>query len=263
MAMRVVHGVDSERGVWESMESMNGEARKVIRHNDKVFSIYPERKQVTVSLNEQKSSLHPTLPHNLQRLSRFYSISRNGSERIAGRDTTVIEVDPIDKFRYGYRYWLDADTGVLLRCDMFDEEGSIIEQMMYTEVDYPDEVPPTAFETIDVEGYTSHKLDDHRTMLEKAGWRVADLPQGFMLTHSSASDEDSQNTLHFVYSDGLASVSVFIEPAAGSPHTNEGASSMGPLNAYSRTIDSSRVMVVGEVPVATVSRIAQTLEPVR
>ena len=48
MTMHVVHGVD-DRGVWESMESLNGEARKIVRHNNEVISIYPERKLVTVS----------------------------------------------------------------------------------------------------------------------------------------------------------------------------------------------------------------------
>ena len=259
VAMRVVHGVD-DRGVWESMESLNGEARKIVRHNDKVISIYPNKKLVTVSRAGAKTSLHPTLPENLEKLSKYYSIRNLGDDRIAGRDTEVLDVQPKDDYRYGYKYWLDRDTDVLLKCDLLNEKGEIVEQMMYTSFTNKDSVPASAFSEPSIEGYDKRTLNKDEDMTTDTQWQVTDLPEGFMLTHSSVRSTESGDSLHLMYSDGLASVSVFIEPHADAPHKLDGESSMGALNAYGKRVEGSHVTVMGEVPKATVSQIAQSME---
>ncbi len=259
VAMRVVHGVD-DRGVWESMESLNGEARKIVRHNDKVISIYPGKKLVTISQAGSKTSLHPTLPENLEKLSQYYSIKHLGDDRIAGRDTEVLNVQPKDDYRYGYKYWLDRDTDVLLKCDLLNEKGEIVEQMMYTSFNNQDEVPASAFNEPSIEGYNKRILNEDRDTTTSPQWRVTNLPDGFMLTHSSVRSTESGDSLHLMYSDGLASVSVFVEPHADAPHKLDGESSMGALNAYGKHVNGSHITVMGEVPKVTVSQIAQSME---
>ena len=96
MSMRVEHGRD-DRGVWESLESLNGEARKVIRFNQEIISLYPERNLLTVSQSKDKVSLHPTLPENLDRLEAYYGITRLDDDRIADHTAAVLDVVPNDK----------------------------------------------------------------------------------------------------------------------------------------------------------------------
>ena len=259
MTMHVVHGVD-ERGVWESMESLNGEKRKIVRHNNKVISIYPERKLVTVSQMGDKPGLHPILPENLDRLGNYYTIEQLGDERIAGRNTSVLNVQPKDAFRYGYRYWLDSDTGVLLKCDLLDENNDVVEQMMYTSFNKAASAPQSAFNMPELEGYTRQILDKSRGQPVDTGWRVTSMPHGFMLTQSTAGEEGDQDSHHLMFSDGLASVSVFIEPVENSAHRLSGGSSMGALNAYGTQLNGKQITVMGEVPLATVARIAESLE---
>ena len=257
MTMHVVHGVD-DRGVWESMESLNGEARKIVRYNNEVISVYPERKLVTVSQMGDKPGLHPILPENLEKLANYYTIEQLGKDRIAGRQTSVLNVQPKDVYRYGYRYWLDNDTGVLLKCDLLDENDEIVEQMMYTSFSDHDEVPLNAFNIPELNGYTRQAVNRSRGEPARVGWRVTNLPEGFMLTQSSIRGEAGSESLHLMYSDGLASVSVFVEASDNSPHYLEGASTMGALNAYGRRVDGAQVTVMGEVP-----RIAHSMEPAR
>lgn len=259
MTMHVVHGVD-DRGVWESMESLNGEPRKIVRHNNEVISIYPERKLVTVSQMGDKPGLHPILPENLDKLVNYYDINQLGNERIAGRDTSVLNVQPKDAFRYGYKYWLDNDTGVLLKCDLLDEKGEIVEQMMYTSFNDHAAVPSSAFSIPELEGYTRQELNKDKDKPADSGWYVADIPDGFMLTQSSMRSNEGGESLHLLYSDGLASVSVFVEASKDSPHRLTGASSMGALNAYGKQINGSQIIVMGEVPEATVTRIAESMK---
>lgn len=259
ITMHVVHGVD-DRGVWESMESLNGEARKIVRFNNEVMSIYPGRKLVTISQMGDKPGLHPILPENLDKLENYYTIVPLGDDRIAGRQTSVLNLQPRDEYRYGYRYWLDDDTGVLLKCDLLDENDDIVEQMMYTSFQDRADVPRSAFKVPKLEGYTRKELKKDKGKPTNIGWQVSNLPNGFMLTQSTSRDTGAKQSYHLMYSDGLASVSVFIEPGDYSPHYLEGASTMGALNAYGKRVDSVQVTVMGEVPEATVARIANSIE---
>ncbi len=259
MAMHVVHGVD-DRGVWESMESLNGEARKIVRHNNEVISIYPERKLVTVSQMGDKPGLHPILPENLDKLGNYYTIHQLGDDRIAGRTTSVLNVQPKDAYRYGYKYWLDSDTGVLLKCDLLDENDEIVEQMMYTSFNKDSAVPLSAFNIPELKGFTRQSLNKNRGRPVDTGWRVRNMPQGFMLTQSNVSSDGDNAALHLMFSDGLASVSVFIESVKSSAHLLAGASSMGALNAYGKQVNDVQITVMGEVPEATVATIAESME---
>ena len=185
MSMRVEHGVD-DRGVWESLEALNGERRKIVRNNDEITSFYPERKLMTVSRAHSKTSLHPSLPENLDKLSQYYRIEQLDNERIANRNTVVIDVQPNDNFRYGYRYWIDDTTGVLLKCDLLNESGAVIEQMMFTSMVYMDGLPKSAFAKPDHDGYTLRMLDHQPNSKKNSDWAVANPPQGFMLTQSTS-----------------------------------------------------------------------------
>ncbi len=259
MAMHVVHGVD-DRGIWESMESLNGEARKIVRHNNEVISIYPDRKLVTVSKMGDKPGLHPVLPENLDKLANYYTIVQLGDDRIAGRETSVLNVQPKDAYRYGYKYWLDNNTQVLLKCDLLDENGEIVEQMMYTSFNDHSEVPQSAFDIPELEGFARQALNKNRGKPANIGWRATNMPQGFMLTQSTIRSGKESESLHLMYSDGLASVSVFIESGKNSPHRLTGASRMGALNAYGKQMNGAQITVVGEVPEATVATIAESME---
>jgi sigma-E factor negative regulatory protein RseB len=262
-ALRVEHGAD-ERGVWESMQSLNGESRKIVRHNDEVMSFYPARKLLTISHNMSKKSLHPRLPDNIDNIDKmasYYSIARLDDDRIADRDTYVLQLTPTDKFRYGYRYWLDDETGVLLKCDLLNESGVVVEQMMFTQLEYLPKVPAAAFSSADTSGYTMKQLDTQRTAIEHSGWQVEQLPAGFMLTQATARKSKDAESMHLVYSDGLASVSVFIEAGANGDHHLDGAQSMGALNAFGTRVGANSITVMGEVPATTVMQIAQSAKP--
>ena len=259
-AMRVEHGTD-ERGIWESMVSLNGEARRIVRINNEITSVYPERQLLTVTHNADKSALHPALPANLKNLEAYYTIKRLNDDRVADRAAVVLDVAPRDGFRYGYRYWLDAETGVLLRSDLLNEKQQVVEQMMFTLLEYLPSVPVSAFSPIDREGFEERRLNQANPIRLEPAWQVGNLPTGFMLTQSRARQTRKGEILHLAYSDGLASVSVFIEPVRGARHEREGASKMGALNAYRAHVNRHVVTVIGEVPAMTVAQMAQSVTP--
>jgi sigma-E factor negative regulatory protein RseB len=63
-----------------------------------------------------------------------------------------------------------------------------------------------------------------------------------------------------VYSDGLAAVSVFIEPLQAGHETAPGLASLGAIHIYTREVANHRITVVGEAPATSVQRIADAVE---
>lgn len=271
--LRVTHGYD-EDGIWESLEALNGEPRKVVRRNNEVISIFPVRELLTIRHNQPKQSLHFQLPDNIKQLGLFYSLKQLPDDRIANHQVLVLDLIPNDKLRYGYRYWVDKNTGMLLRCDLMDEDNRVVEQMMFTSLEYLAQTPEPTFDLRHYQHYQQQFFNDpeidikHSTPLK---WAINTLPKGFMLTQRTMRDRQtslSQNAakhnqqqpalLHLVYSDGLASVSVFIEKSQAAENHQAGTSSMGAVNAFGHKIDDYFVTVVGEVPVKTVRAMAQS-----
>lgn len=260
ISMRVSHAADDGR-IRENLESLNGESHRIIRDNDKYYTIHPDRKTVRISKGHVRTELHPALPENLDKLAAYYDIERLRDDRIADHDTAVLKLKPRDDYRYGYQYWVDADTGVLLRCDMLDQDNKAIEQMMFTQFEYKDDLPVSTFSVPGLDKMQQRHLGDNRQQTGESGWQVAKLPAGFVLTQSSQRSKGDNHYFHLVYSDGLASVSVFIETGKSQTHFLDGATSIGALNAYGARIGDVFVTVMGEVPAETVETIAMSTQP--
>jgi sigma-E factor negative regulatory protein RseB len=65
--------------------------------------------------------------------------------------------------------------------------------------------------------------------------------------------------VHVVFSDGLASISVFIE-LGGSVSEVDTQATVGPVNVYRRQVGEHRVVVMGEVPALAVRRLGDGME---
>jgi len=276
--LRVTHGVDDD-GEWESLESLNGEAKKMLRHNNRVITVFPNRKRVAIRQHNKNFSLHQQLPANIEQLESYYSIERLADDRIANHEALVISLTPKDKYRYGYHYWIDKNTGMLLRCDLLSvEKNSIVEQMMFTSLDYLADAPE---QLIDLKQFESLKQivpeqSANAVQLKQQteiSWKVADLPKGFMLTQNTMrfsrpeqlrqsqqiQTKPIPDLQHMVYSDGLASVSIFIEKNRGKKAHLSGSSTQGAVNAFGNAKGDYYITVVGEVPEQTVQAMAQSI----
>ncbi|HET9693996.1 MAG TPA: MucB/RseB C-terminal domain-containing protein, partial [Steroidobacteraceae bacterium] len=170
---------------------------------------------------------------------------------------------------YGYRLWLDEQTAMPLRSVVGDGAGRQIEQILFTRLELKDKIPARDIEpTVDATGFqwvrTDRKLAAMPQLPANQGWRPVRVPPGFRLVASrlQAMPGSPMPAQHLIFSDGIAAISVFIEPATlgGGPRPPE-ASSMGSANAYSTSIQGHVVTAIGEVPPATVREIATSVAP--
>ena len=265
-SMRIIHrfGEDGER---ERLVALSGAAREVLRDRERVTCILPDSQSVVVAKSRPQSFPHSKLFESDDGFRRFYDMSVHKGERIAGRYTELVAVEPLDRFRYGYRLWMDRDTGLLLKSELIDEHDTIVEQLVYTNIDLPAEISDELLEPeISGAGYTWY-MDDQPAPAPNADspgasqWSPKWVPDGFELRdHARNSILESRDPVeHLVYSDGLASLSVFIERLDTASEPLDGLSSMGAVNAYGNMVDGYQVTVVGEVPAATVERVAMSI----
>lgn len=263
-AMRIIHQV-SDGGQRERLVSLTGSAREVLRDDKAVTCIKPDNKSVMIGKSRPRPPF-PVLPKDLGNASHYYNIEDVGDDRMAGYDARVISITPKDEFRYGYRFWIEQNTRMLLKYDLSGPDGVPIEQLMFTRIGIGADIPQSALQpSLTGDGYTWHRQEEVRGSAvadpDKSGWQVSELPDGFKLTNfqQKRMREDGEAAAHMVFSDGLATVSVYIEKRAHEDASLNGLSSMGAMNAYGLMLDGYQVMVVGEVPPATVRMIAHSL----
>jgi len=265
-SMRIIHrfGVDGER---ERLVALSGAAREVLRDRERVTCILPDRQSVVVAKSRPRKLPHSKLFESDAGFAAFYTLSIHGGERIAGRHTKLVAVSPHDRFRYGYRLWMDSDTGLLLKSELISEGGEIVEQLVYTNIELPAVIPDALLEPeISGAGYTWYRDDEAALAQEAASggepsWYPDWLPDGFVLSDHRRDPmfSSSDPVEHLVFSDGLASVSIFIERLDSASKPLAGLDSMGAMNAYGSMVDGFQITAVGEVPAATVERVAESI----
>ncbi|HEY5682688.1 MAG TPA: MucB/RseB C-terminal domain-containing protein [Sulfuricaulis sp.] len=265
-AMRIIHKVEngSHR---ERLVSLNGSPREVIRNQREVICYWPDKNSVMVEFRKANSQTFPAiLPERVQDLDEYYSIKLGNTERITGRLAQLVIVKPIDQYRYGYHLWADKETGLLLKADLLDTNGNILEQFMFTQISIGSTIPDSALEPDVVgKGMVWHREEDKKTTItNKPGWTAVRLPKGFRLSaHISRQGLMRKRPVeHLVYTDGLAAVSVFVEKnAKDSKSFMLGPSRMGAVNALGSRVNEYQIMTVGEVPAETIALIGGSVVP--
>jgi sigma-E factor negative regulatory protein RseB len=261
---RVVHYVNHAGGEFEKMETVDGPAREIIRTNDQVICYLPETK--TVLIEKRGKRRFPVLvPEQLAGVSDNYTINVTGSERVADHECRVIVLTPKDKMRYGHRFCAEVGSGLPLRARTVSEKNEPLESFAFTELRIGGSFNRDRVRSRYAAKSKNWKVDHSAFSIAETptdtGWVLTQQPAGFKkmmeLTRSFAGR--SAKVSHIVYSDGLAAVSVFIEPM---PKTRpvQSLSHQGAVHIYTRTISDYMVTVLGETPAATVVQIANSLE---
>lgn len=265
--MQIIHAVDEE-GEHERLVSLSGPAREVIRDHDKVTCILPEDSSMILEQAGTPRSFPLIRPSLIEPLRQYYEFKLHGDDRIAGLKARHIAIIPRDQYRYGQNIWLAEDSGLLLRAEVLDEQGVIVEQVMFTSLELHDQIPEEMLapqtenpgRIVELGGDPGAEMSTE----ERARWEVTKLPPGFKqdMERWHSLPNKSEPVGHYLFSDGLASVSVFIEKNRDGTSGFTGTSRMGGVNAYGRRMNGYRATVVGEVPPITVKQIAESIQKI-
>lgn len=264
-SMQIIHSVD-KNGEFERLVSLDGSGREVIRSGDTVTCILPDKNSVVVDKSRPDTEFPPTFPLTINQLSKYYNFHFGKDGMVAGRAAVKMMIQPKDVYRYGHTLWVDTKTGLLLKDHLVGENGKIVEQFMFTQINYPKVIEKVRLiSNSKNKKYTWYEAKDEpaeKEIKKSMNWKVMKVPEGFVpgIARHHKMTMSEMPVEHFMYSDGLSSVSVFVEKQMKESKNLVGGSTMGAVNAYGRAIGEYHVTVVGEVPYATVKMIGNSVE---
>jgi sigma-E factor negative regulatory protein RseB len=274
--MRIVHRVKAG-SVTERLQSLDGSGREFVRNNGELTCYLPDQHTVLVQPRQDHGPFLGSLPRFGSDVDQFYLIEAMPTTHLLGHAARVIAVHPKDQFRFGYRLWLDENTAMPLKTQLCDGHGQVIEQILFARLDMPENIPDADLTpAVNTEGMRWVRQGPARETGPSAlaEYRASELPPGFRLTVSGVQTlgDASAPAAHLVYSDGLATVSVFVEaeappkpaaeqtPSASAEPPMEGLARVGSGFAFSTVVQGHQVTAVGEVPAQTVEFIAHSVK---
>jgi sigma-E factor negative regulatory protein RseB len=283
--MRIVHRVRAGR-VTERLLSLDGSGREFVRNDDELTCYLPDQRTVLVEPRPEHGPFLGSLPQFGAGVNDFYRIESLAPNHVLGRAVHVIAVTPKDQFRFGYSLWLDDQSAMPLKTQLRDSHGQVIEQILFAKLDMPDSIADSELSPAVVPKgmrWVRQGPSTGNAPASLASFRASQLPPGFRLTVSGVQTLGGAAVpaSHLVYSDGLATVSVFVEGPDGKDSDAKGGDGKGadgkgadatpaaPLEGlarvgsgfvFSTVVQGHQVTAVGEVPAQTVEFIAHSVK---
>jgi sigma-E factor negative regulatory protein RseB len=250
------HGDEHER-----IEALDGPPYEIVRRNDEMFCYYPDAK--TVRLDRRVNArFFPSLfraPADV--IAQSYDVKLGNLENVLGYQCRWIELDPRDSKRFPERLCSEAATGLVVRAKTLSLKGQVIEQYTFTDLRLGPHVARGDVKSI-FEARVKQWITDAQPREEAkgvdTGWSVDSLPAGFRkVTELRRTLPGRPHPVsQLIYSDGIASLSVFIEPNGAPKRTAEASSEDGTTTFFARPMGDQLVTVLGEVPLATAEQVA-------
>lgn len=244
----------------ERLVSLNGPQTEVLRAGD-LITYRQADGEVVVFPNKAGTRLLPLIPNiQIRRFSSSYALGLGGEDRMAGYKARIVDVLPRDGYRYGYRLWLEEGSKLPLRVALVDATQQVLEQYMFVSLDI--HAAPKESDLALSRSVSSGNDPQELPLGGSPRWRLVDPPPGFLYVRGKQPASAPTSIEHYLYSDGLASVSVYVEPRdPRQPAAPDSAVSRGALNIYVRHEGDWKITVLGDVPRMTVQRIARSMQP--
>jgi sigma-E factor negative regulatory protein RseB len=259
---RITHVYDGGRE-FAKLVNLDGPAREVVRSEGEVRCYYPDAKLVRVEPATFRNVFPSLSAEQQQSLTRYYEFRVLGEDRVGGRPVQVVVFEPKDGLRYGHRFWSDGSTGLLLKARVLNERGDGVEQFAFSDLTINARIDPSmvapSWPVVPPDWQVLENASAD-VVAEDTGWVVTRVPPGFakIMEGFRKLRGRRDRIAHLVFSDGLVSVSVFVEPIVAAS-TPAGFLQKGGLNVYSVRQDDHLITVMGETPGATVRQIAHSV----
>ncbi|MHA6892556.1 MucB/RseB C-terminal domain-containing protein [Ralstonia pseudosolanacearum] len=269
---RIQHYTDLFNNEYERVEALDGKQREMLRQNDVVRNLIYEVKLVVTEKQENKDSFPALLATTNGDVLDQYDMRHLPAERVAGMDCEVFQLDPKDGFRYAYRIWAERSSGLLIRAQTIGEDGKVLEQVAFSQVEVgvPSEKQKILAALKNVTGWNQYEVVSQPTNLAEQGWAITSPIKGFQKIREmrrplgdiapAGKSSSGFEVQQVVFSDGLAGLSLFIEPVSEKRSRREGFISQGATHVMVRRIADFWLTVVGEVPFATIKQFGAAVD---
>lgn len=268
---KIWHACDGQQQL-ERVVSLSGTARATYRLNDKVVTFFPTSRRAVVENRESLNLFSNRLQATDSSIAEFYRFQPLGVQRIAGFDADVVRLVPKDQWRYGFTVWSERGTGLVLQLKTFDLDGRVLEQAAFSELQLNATVDKAELLRLmdQTDGYQMERPTMLRINPAEHGWALRQGVTGFkpmgcyqrpVVLPAAAAPLDAKTTVQWVFSDGMATVSLFMEPFDVRRHLREGRTALGgATQSVARQMGDWWITAVGEAPPSTLEALVQGLE---
>ncbi|GAB3249986.1 MucB/RseB C-terminal domain-containing protein [Chitinimonas naiadis] len=266
---RLVHVFDAA-GEQERRESLDGVPREFVRNNDQIIGYMPSVKPMALDRRAANKFFPGVIPDQIVDVLGNYSFKRLSTERVAGYDCQSVLLEPKDKLRNPHKLCVEPNSGLMLKSTMYSPDGGgQLEQFSFTQLEIGGQIDKRALKSVLASKALPADTPARSTppspsaSSDLAQFDTSNLPNGFRLVKETRSQLPGKRlpVLHYLYSDGMVTVSIFIEPAGNGPVTLPLAQGSSNISFFSRQADGWRITALGEVPLRTVQLFTQSFSP--
>lgn len=261
---RVAHASTGD-DVFERVEALDGHQHRVYRRNEQVQTVWPHKRIVVVEQRAASPGLVSTKRRVEPRALAHYRLSVGGSSVVAGRSARLLMLQPRDDLRFSQRLLADEETGLLLRADVLDGTGRVLESSAFSEVEIGGNADAQAvLDGMTPPGY--EVIASRREIVDWAaqGWQLKRPVPGFELVgclqRPAVGVAGDGRALQAMFSDGLSFVSLFIEPYREPTHRHALAAEMGATHTLMQRVGEHWITAMGDVPRRTLEQFVGALE---
>lgn len=262
---KIVQRIDSRQPVTK-VQSLEGHQREIIKTPAETRVYMAERQLVKIDQTGQPRAAFPAMfVGESASIVRNYDMVKGGSMRIADVDAQEYQLKPKFDARWPIRFWVDKRSGLVVKCQKLGSDGRAVEQAAFTELNL-NARPSAASVAVSFAG--ARQWETHDASLSPLATPPLlkfkpETLKGFDLVGVYQKPQNASNdtieTRRYVFSDGVAFVSVFIQPKSSGPLTDR-ARRKGALSMLSREIQNAWVTVIGDLPPEALNQFAQTIE---
>jgi len=258
---RIWHLTDAS-GDYERLETLDGPPREIVRNNEEITCFYPAAKTAKMERWTPGRRFPAVVSEQLSAVVANYTIRKGPIARVAGYDCQLTVLEPRDHLRYGHEFCAELRSGLPLRARTLNERNEVVELFAFTQVQIGGEIPREKLQPsydASLPGWKIEQTAIGANVEPDLPWAVLNPPAGFRKVLELKRTIHGKSTAQLVFSDGLAAVSVFLEPSVAGARAAQELTQQGAINIFIRPQAGYTVTALGEAPASTVMQFGNSV----
>lgn len=262
-SVEITH-MNSGQGEYARVVMLDGTPKEMLAQGRDVVIFNPQNQKVVIEKRRGKSVFPAILPTNIDTIKSLYSARYLGQDRVGGREGNIIYLESKDQLRYNYRLCADKEFGILLKSITTNKRNEVVEQVAFNQLNlFATENMAWFHPKRDAnKPYVMEEENTHVSgEMQSDYWKLNAPPAGYKLVEHYVRKVPGKlvPVNQFIFSDGISSVSLFVEPISKGAHPKLGKHTVGATSAFITVANGHQITAVGEVPVETVEHFANTV----
>jgi sigma-E factor negative regulatory protein RseB len=246
--------------------TLDGKPREALSQGKNMVVFNPHKENVLIQTRQNQSLFPAILPPDIESVKAIYTLRFADQERVGGREAQIVYLEPRDEYRYLYKLWLDKEYGLILKMSILDHQQKVIEQASFNQIALFSGQDLNWFKP-NVDTHKKYIMDDasNNKVSNEKYCTIANLPAGYReVSHvTRMMGNQPQPVHHWIFSDGLSFVSLFVNQIPKGQKSRVGETQVGSSHIFARVMNGNQIMVVGEVPQATIQKISNAIQDIK